>query len=204
MKRVSDWLALKSKQFLLNLLEKPFPILARNDCLGHETVRLYPTANISNNRGVRSAIAIGKLTHIRGELLTFAHGGTIQIGEYCYIGEGTRIWSSEEITIGDRVLISHNVNIFDNDTHPIDDPVARHKQFKAIITYGHPPEICLNEARVHIGDDVLIGCQAIIISGVTIGSGAVVAAGSVVTKDVPEYSVVAGNPAKVIRKIPRP
>lgn len=188
----------------MNLLERPIPIRARNDCLAHETVRLYPTASISNNSGVRSAIVIGRHTHVRGELLTFGHGGAIQIGEYCYIGEGTRIWSSQEITLGDRVLISHNVNIFDNDTHPIDDAKARHEQFKAIITTGHPPEICLNEAPVHIGDDVLIGCQAIIISGVTIGRGAVVGAGSVVTRDVPEYSVVAGNPAKIIRKIPQP
>jgi acetyltransferase-like isoleucine patch superfamily enzyme len=203
MNKLTDWLTLKSRQFLLNLLERPISLSSFDNCTGHETARLYSTARIYNIRGSRSAIEIGKNTHVRGELLTFAHGGAIRIGEYCYIGEGTRIWSSQQVTIGDRVLISHNVNIFDSDTHPIDDPVARHEQFKAIITTGHPADLCLNEAPVHIADDVLIGCQVIVISGVTIGRGAVVGAGSVVTRDVPEYSVMAGNPAKVVRKILR-
>ena len=61
----------------------------------------------------------------------------------------------------------------------------------------------MNERPIIIEDDVLIGCQSIILSGVKIGKCSVVAAGSVVTKDVPEYTVVAGNPAKLLRTITR-
>lgn len=58
-------------------------------------------------------------------------------------------------------------------------------------------------APIVIGDNVFIGARAIILKGVTIGEGAIVGAGSVVTKDVAEYSIVAGNPAKVIRALDR-
>lgn len=170
-------------------------------CVAASSAVFYPTTKIINNSGNPRAISLGVHTHVRGELLTFGHGGAIHIGNYCYVGEGTRIWSAMSITIGDRVLISHNVNIFDNDTHPIEDAAARHRQFVDIITTGHPSQLDLREAAVVIGDDVLIACQSIILPGVTIGKGAVVGAGAVVTKDVLPYTIVAGNPARVVRTI---
>lgn len=166
-----------------------------------DTTRIFPSAIIGNSLNDPDRVCFGKYTVIRGEFFIFAHGGKISMGDYCYVGEGTRIWSSASIQIGNRVLISHNVNIFDSDTHPIDDPVARHEQFKAIITTGHPSQIDLHEQPVVIEDDVLICCQSVILKGVTIGEGAVVAAGSIVTKDVPPYTLVAGNPARPIRKL---
>lgn len=164
------------------------------------TAVLYPTATIANNLPDKSAIVIGAYTHIRGELLTFGHGGRISIGEYCYIGEHSHIWSAKQISIGKRVLISHNVNIFDNDTHPV-SPAARHQHFKKIISSGQPKEIDLQEKAVVIGDDAWIGCLSIILKGVTIGQGAIVGAGSVVTQDVAPFVIVAGNPAREIREI---
>ena len=67
---------------------------------------------------------------------------------------------------------------------------------------GHPSEINLNEIQVTIEDDVWIGCQSVILRGITVGRGAIVGAGSIVTKDVPAWTIVAGNPARVIREIP--
>lgn len=165
---------------------------------------LYDSTHVCNLCKNSLAIALGNHTHVRGELTTFAHGGQITIGDYCYIGEGTRIWSAKSISIGNRVLISHNVNIYDCDTHPIDDPAARHQQFKDIITTGHPKELDLREKPVVIEDDALIASQSIILKGVTIGRAAVVAAGSVVAKDVPPGTLVAGNPARIIRKLDIP
>jgi acetyltransferase-like isoleucine patch superfamily enzyme len=162
---------------------------------------LYDGARIINNLQDYRAIEIGQFTHIKGELLTFGHGGQIKLGQYCFVGEQSRIWSSQSILIGDRVLISHNVNIFDNNTHPI-SAKKRHQQFKEIITTGHPKSIDISEKAVTIGDDVLIGCMSIILKGVTIGEGSVIGAGSVVTKDVPPWTIVAGNPARLIREIP--
>jgi len=161
---------------------------------------IHPTATIHNIRRQRYAIRVGANTHLKGELLTFAHGGEISIGEYCYVGEQSHIWSAASISIGDRVLISHNVNIFDSLTHPI-KAVERHQHYQKIITCGHPNQVDLEEAPVRIGNDAWIGCLAIVLRGVTIGEGAIVGAGSVVSKDVPPFTIVAGNPARVVREL---
>lgn len=169
-------------------------------CVSGPATRFYATAVVENN-GEDDAIQIGTNTHIRGELMIFGHGGEIVIGDHCFIGEQSRIWSAKQISIGDRVLISHLVSIFDSQTHPL-NPQARHQQFLDIIATGHPNELDLDEKPVRIENDVWIGAHSVILAGVTIGEGAVVGAGSVVTKDVEPYSVVAGNPATLIKKLP--
>ena len=161
---------------------------------------IHDTARIFNKTGNRSAISIGRFTHVKGELLTFAHGGVISIGEYCYIGESTRIWSARSIRIGNRVLIAHNVTILDSLTHPI-GAKARHEHFKHIIAEGHPDNIDLGESAVDIGDDVWVGCMSIVLRGVSLGRGAIVGAGSVVTENVPPWTLVAGNPARIVREL---
>jgi len=170
-------------------------------CQIHKTAVLHNTARIINNQSSKESITIGAYSHIKGELLTFGHGGKIRIGNYCYIGEQSNIWSALSIDIGDRVLIAHNVNIFDNLTHPI-NPKARHEQYKRIITSGHPEQIDLSEHAVVLSNDVWIGCMSLVLKGVMIGEGAIVGAGSVVTKDVPPYTIVTGNPARIVREIP--
>lgn len=161
---------------------------------------IYMSSDIINPCKDKDRIIIGSYCHIRGELFVFGHGGEILIGDYCYLGHNSRIWSAKSIRIGDRVLISHNCNIFDNDTHPL-DPGERHQQFRQIITSGHPAQIDLKEKEVILEDDVLVGANATILKGVTIGKAAIVAAGSVVTKDVPPWTIVAGNPARVVRQL---
>lgn len=159
--------------------------------------KFYKESNVYNLQNRKDKIVIGSNTHIRGELMIYPHGGNIQIGDYSYVSVNTRIWSLKKIKIGDRVLIAHNCNIFDNDTHPFSAEV-RHRQHMQIITSGHPRDINLNERGVVIEDDAWIGANSIIFKGVTIGKGAIVSAGSVVRKNVPPYTVVAGNPAVAV------
>lgn len=149
----------------------------------------------------KEKIVIGNNTQILGQLLVFKYGGEIKIGENCYVGDGTKIWSGESVIIGDNVLISHNVSIVDTNAHEI-DYVERAKRYKDLITNGPwktkgnvetNPILIKNHAWINFG--------AIILKGVTIGSGSIVAAGAVVTKDVPDFVVVAGNPAVVVKKI---
>jgi acetyltransferase-like isoleucine patch superfamily enzyme len=161
---------------------------------------LEPSVVIGNPLRDRDRIRIGSNCVIQGQLALFGHGGRISIGDWCFLGQNTRIWSGVSVEIGDRVLISHDVNIFDNDTHPF-DAVARHRQFVEMTRAGHPKVIDLQDQPVRIGDDAWIGAKAIILKGVTVGKGAVVAAGAIVTRDVPAYAVVAGNPARVIREM---
>ena len=172
----------------------------RELCVADPTARFYDTASINTNGFPRQRIQIGANTHIRGELTLFGHGGEISIGSWCYVGEQSRLWSGKEIHIGDRVLIAHQVSIMDNLTHPISSPERAH-HFREIVTTGHPREIDLGDKPVHIEDDVWIGCNSVILHGVTIGHRSIVGAGSVVTRDVPPDVIVGGNPARIIKEI---
>jgi acetyltransferase-like isoleucine patch superfamily enzyme len=161
---------------------------------------LKPAARILNARGDSGCVRIGDRSIIEGELFVFAHGGEIVIGHSCFIGSGARIWSADRIQIGDRVLISHNVNVFDSLTHPL-SPRLRHQQFNDIASRGHPKSIDLDEQPISIGDDAWIGAGATILRGVAVGARAIVGAGSVVTRPVPAATIVAGNPAVIIRQL---
>ena len=163
-----------------------------------EKSRYHAEARIVNLQGNKSSISIGKHTHVRGELLVYAHGGRITIGDFCYVGENSRIWSGKSIVVGNYVLIAHGVNIHDNNSHPVNYELRR-KHTEQIILKGHPTHgIDLKEKPVVIKDDAWIGFNASVMKGVTIGTAAIVGANAVVTEDVPDYAVVVGNPAKII------
>ncbi len=102
-----------------------------------------------------------------------------------YINAGTQIRCSQKIVIEDGVMIGRNVMIMDSDSHLINYEEGT----KSVVT-----------KPIHIEKHVWIGSGAIILKGVHIGEGAIIGAGAVVTKNVPSNTVVAGNPAKVIKK----
>jgi len=171
--------------------------LARQLCTLGPGAVVYDPSLVINADGRRGDIVLGAHTHMRGELFTFP-GGRISLGDYCYVGANSRIWARDRVSIGDRVLIAHNVTILDSLTHPL-DPVARHGQYKAIISTGHPRDVELGARPVTIHEDAWIACNCVIMRGVTIGAGAVIGAASVVTKAVPPRALVVGNPARVLR-----
>lgn len=150
--------------------------------------QLLEEAKVENYSGDREKIQIGQNTYIRGRLLIYPHGGQIRIGDWSYVGVRTEIWSMETIRIGDRVLISHDVNIHDGTAHSL-DAVERHSHFRHIVCKGHtmdPSDIPgVRAAPIVIEDDVWISFGVTILRGVRIGKGSVIAAGSIVTKDVP-------------------
>jgi acetyltransferase-like isoleucine patch superfamily enzyme len=104
------------------------------------------------------------------------------IGDFTTLGDRTEIHVKEKVIIGKRCRISWDCVILDRNYHGI----------------GDDPEIT---NPVCIGDDVWIGCRSIILPGVTIGNNAIIAAGSVVSKSVPESAMVAGNPARFVKQI---
>ena len=177
--------------------EQQFRSLA---CLA-PTARALLGARIINSQDNPSAIVVGENTVIRGELFVFGHGGRIELGEWCYIGEGSRIWSAASIKMGNRVLVAHNVNIHDSISHST-RATWRHEHAMAIFESGHPRAVeGISATPVVIGNDVWIGFDSVILKGVSIGDGAIVGAGSFVTHDVEPWTVVAGIPAKVVRHI---
>lgn len=171
---------------------------SKNLIMGKES-RLYPEAKIINMQKNACKIVLGENTHIRGMLQIFPHGKGMRIGSNSYVGDHSRIWASDFIEIGNSVLIAHNVTIIDSDSHEIDFNERERSAIK-IFTSGHPKEIGnVKTAPIVIKDNAWISYNVSILKGVTVGKGAIVGAGSVVTKDVPDWSVVAGNPARVVR-----
>ncbi len=134
---------------------------------------------------------------------SFALGenGTCSIGDFTLLN-GAIIMAEERVKIGSHCLITWNVGIADCDFHPL-DPVLRRQDAEALAPFmkDRPPRPSLRTAPVIIRDNVWIGMNSTILKGVTIGENSVVAAGSVVTKTVPENVVVAGNPAVVTKEL---
>ncbi len=122
---------------------------------------------------------------------TVADGARIEIGNQVGMS-GCVVCATKSIKIGNRVLVGSGAVIVDSDLHPLEAKVRANNPYDKGLS-----------AEVVIGDDVFIGTRAIILKGVTIGVGAVVGAGAVVTRDVAPRSVVAGNPARVIKVLER-
>jgi len=162
---------------------------------------MHASAQIINLQKNPAKIIIGTRAQIKGLLLVFKYGGEIQVGSDSYVGEGTRIWSGNEIKIGNHVLISHNVNIIDTNSHEINFEERAIRYDELIFKGDWNEEGNVISKPIIIEDNVWINFNAIILKGVTIGKGAIIAAGSVVTKDVEPFTMVAGNPAKFIKKL---
>lgn len=125
----------------------------------------------------------GNFSIYRGCRISVRSGGVLTLNSG-YMNYGVHIDCGSEITIGSDVIIAEEVIIRDCDEHTI--RIAEHQR---------------NDSKpINIGNHVWIGQKAMILKGVNIGNGAIIGAGAVVTKNVPEYSIVVGNPAKVIRE----
>lgn len=119
------------------------------------------------------------------------YGYNIHMGSGSYMNFGCTILDGCKVSIGSRTLFGPNVQIY-SATHPLDAHVRRGTKGPE---YAKP---------ITIGDDVWVGGAVVICPGVTIGSGSTIGAGSVVTKDVEPYTAVAGNPARLIRRLEKP
>lgn len=115
---------------------------------------------------------------------------TISIGNDVYIGPYAIFSAEKGLTIGNKVTFGPHVTI-----------MAGNHNFKVVGSYifdNHEKNED-DDLPVNICDDTWIGCNVVILKGVTIGRGAIIGAGSIVTKDVPPYAIVGGNPARIIR-----
>lgn len=116
----------------------------------------------------------------------------ITIGDNCCFGAHNHITASDKIIIGNNVVTGKRVTISDNNHGNTDATTLKTPPLEREIVSKGP---------IVISDNVWIGENAIILSGVTIGEGSIIAAGAVVTKDIPAFSIAAGNPARIIKTI---
>lgn len=124
--------------------------------------------------------------------------GQVTVGSHALVN-GARIICDQAITIGDYALISWNVVIMDTYRLPFNS-VERRRAITRLHT-EFPAPANVPAAPIHIGRNVWIGFDCCVLPGVTIGEGSIVGARSVVAENVPPYTVVGGNPARVIRQI---
>jgi len=144
-------------------------------------------------------IGRGASTYL-GTMFDVGPGGRVTIGDYALL-HGARIVCDQEVSIGDYALISWNVVFMDTYRLPLGE-AARRLELRELA--GRTPRLpaSLAETRpIRVERNVWVGFDACVLPGVTIGEGSVVGARSVVTGDVPPYTVVAGNPAQVVRRL---
>ncbi len=163
---------------------------------------LFFSESLLTNSGKMNQLRIGDFCYVRGEVVVQGDG-EFEIGHHSFIGPGTRIWCSRQVKIGSHVLISHLVDIHDSNSHSMDWRL-RQAEGLSLFEAGVPAQTHdVTMEPVVIEDHVWIGFKSSILKGVTIGRGAVVAACSVVTRDVAPHTLVAGNPAEFVRELPR-
>ncbi|WP_310557756.1 acyltransferase [Flavobacterium sp.] len=176
---------------------------------------LYPVnTNISNLKiSVRNPkeekkfLEIGENCQISGNFIFEMQEGKISIGNRTFIGGGMFI-CIDKIEIGNDVMFSWGCTVADNNSHSHiwserqNDVLEWKKGLDENKTGAYKDWSNVKRKKITIKDKAWIGFNSIILKGVTIGEGAIVGAGSVVTKDVPDWTIVAGNPAKIIREIP--
>lgn len=130
-----------------------------------------------------SFVLTGKAMIQSGAMIFLGRGKTLKIGRSTFTSN-IKILAHDDITIGDNCIFGWECQIFSGDGHPI-------YQEESIINKDVP---------VVIEDNVWVGSRALILKGVRVGKGSIVAAGAVVTKNVPPNCIVAGNPAKVVKE----
>jgi acetyltransferase-like isoleucine patch superfamily enzyme len=135
-----------------------------------------------------------------GTMFDVGPRGRISIGEYALVN-GARMTCDAAIDIGDYALISWNVLIMDSYRLPLDASQRRRELQDLPQRASRALTNAVPARPIRIGRNVWIGFDVCILPGVTIGEGSVVGARSVVTEDVPAYCVVAGNPARIIRRL---
>ena len=166
-------------------------------CNSHASTTFTPEASVQNPVG-DGAITVGEQSLVMGELLVIPPSGEIAIGDWCYVGPGAKIWSMSSVRIGNRVFISHGVQVFDNNSHSL-SASERHARYRELRTVGrHLEKEQVGTSPVVIDDDAWLGFNVAVLKGVTIGRGAVVGACAVVVDDVPPFAIVVGNPARQV------
>ena len=146
----------------------------------------------------REQIILEDNVNLYGKLILHGQVGTIRLGKYVHIGDSTQIQCVNAIEIGDYTQVGEYVVITDNNTHPT-DPYFRKEMSQIPSGHNMRSYIHSENSPVKIGANVWIGSYARVCKGVTIGDNSIVAANAIVTKDVPENCIVAGNPARIVK-----
>lgn len=145
----------------------------------------------------KEQVQIGDSCWFRGKIIVQTNG-VVTLHKHSQIGDNTRILCGDKIVVGAYTAIAPNTTICDNNNHPV-NPISRKKM--RVYPPGHESKLWKYSAHapIIIGENCWIGTNVRVCKGVRIGDNSIVAACSVVTKDVPANCIVAGNPARVVK-----
>ena len=190
---------MRIRDFVIAILDR-FALLkcSRKVTLLSQDVGLYRTTRVYLSHGAnKNNIELDFKSRIYG-VLAAQYDGHIFIGKYSQLGPNSIIRAVNKVYIGDYTAIASNVVISDNNSHPV-NPKDRLAMQKTPSGSKERSWIYSDNAPIIIGKNCWIGEISRICKGVTIGDGSIVAANAVVTKDVPQNCIAAGNPARVVK-----
>ena len=155
------------------------------------------------------ALQIGDRCLLQNDFIFESTSGKISVGNGVFINSGTMVISRSAIEIGDSVTIAWGCVIYDHDSHSISYLDRISDQNQQLLDFPSGNMIAnknwsnVATAPIRICDYAWLGFDVTVLKGVTIGEGAIVGARAVVTRDVPPWTIAAGNPARVVKEIPR-
>ena len=165
------------------------------------TVKLGGDAEINNPWPAN--LTVGPFCWLLGTFHLLTPEAKLEVGHHSYFGPGSTVSVQTRVAVGSHVFIANYVDILDTDAHSLNWR-KRQEETIELFEHGRPWSYdSIRSAAITIEDDVWIGAKATVLKGVTIGRGAIVGANSVVNRDVEPFTLVAGTPAKEIRKLDR-
>jgi len=209
------------KKIIGNFIEKGFTLFSKLRVNSFDVYREYiavnPTTIIDPGAYIKifnppkppeTCLEIGENSHIFSKFSLLRPTAKIRIGKRCQLGNSHFI-CADQIEIGDDVIMAWGVTLMDTDSHALSWDDRKNDVLQGLSDYktnpgniiSHKDWSQIHSGPIRIGNKCWIGFDVAILKGVSLGEGSIVGARSVVTKNVPPYTVVAGNPAKMIRKL---
>ncbi len=198
------------KEILYKLFYNPKNYVKnRNNIVLAQTTTLLKSCTFKfQGREERNSVIIGQNSMVGCNFIFESDNGEIEIGDNTFINSATNLISRNKIKIGSHVTIAWGCTIYDHNSHSLDYKERQNDIQRVNIDYRNGHDLCYSKewntvksSPITIEDNVWIGFECVILCGVTIGEGAIVGARSVVRNDVEPWTVVAGNPAVVIKRL---
>lgn len=197
----------KVKKLIDKAFYSPAKVIAANpDIIVDSSTVVLPNTTFRINKG--NKIVVGKDSMIACNFIFESSQGEITVGDRTFINSGTNLISRSKITIGNDVTISWGCTIYDHNSHSLKWQDRKNDLKQQLEDYRNGLDFIQNKnwdivktKPITIEDKVWLGFDCVILNGVTIGEGAIIGAKSVVRKDVPPFTIVAGNPAIVLREL---
>ncbi|KFL34038.1 MULTISPECIES: acyltransferase [unclassified Sulfurospirillum] len=198
------------KQILNKLFYNPYRFIKKyqNILLAENTILLKSCTFRFDGKDKQNKVSIGNNTMVGCSFIFESDEGEIEVGNNTFINGGTSLISRSKITIGNNVTIAWGCTLYDHNSHSLDyrerqkDIERQNDDYKNGRNFIYSKDWNVVKSKpIHIENNVWIGFDSVILAGVTVGEGAIVGARSVVRQNVEPWTMVAGNPAVIVKRL---